>query len=403
MALQSDSEPVQLVADTSSIRGGEETGMELLFWISAFLVAYAFVGYPALAWILARTSGNAVKRAAILPRVTVLTAARNEGDFIEATIQNKLDQNYPEELLDVIVVSDESTDGTDEIVQRFGRRVRLIRQEPRAGKTAALNLAVKAAAGEILVFSDANSIYGSDAIRELVANFADSSVGYVTGRMVYVAADGSLVGDGCSAYMRYENWLRSQETRLAAVIGVDGGIDAVRKDLYQPMRADQLPDFVLPLSVAGKGYRVVYESRALLQEASLSQHEDEYRMRVRVAARALWALWDMRGLMNPFHHGLLAFQLVSHKLLRYLSFVPLVLTLVTSILLGGRGGFYLSVAIAQGVIYLLAMVVWRAHSGAVPPIFALPYYFLLLNVASAHAVLRILRGNRQATWVPRTG
>jgi len=172
-------------------------------------------------------------------------------------------------------------------------------------------------------FADANSLYRPDAIAKLVRNFADPQVGYVTGSMRYVSADGSMVGDGCSAYMRYENALRLAETRLGSIVGVDGGVDAIRRNLYQPMRADQLPDFVAPLSVAEQGFRVIYEPDAVLTEETLSVQSQEYRMRVRVALRAFWALWDKRTLLNPFRFGLYAWQLWSHKLLRYLSFVPL--------------------------------------------------------------------------------
>ena len=137
--------------------------------------------------------------------------------------------------------------------------VHLIRQEPRAGKTLALNLAVGRAKGEIIVFSDANSSYSPDALRCLVENFNDPEVGYVTGKMIYTNPDGSPVGDGCTAYMKYENFLRTLETRIGSMVGVDGGIDAVRKSLYRPMNPDQLPDFVLPLRVVEQGFRVVYE------------------------------------------------------------------------------------------------------------------------------------------------
>ena len=374
-----------------------------IFWLSVGLVVYVYLGYPLVAWLLANTIGRSTAASPILPRVTILTAAHNEVAHIEETVANKLSQDYPEELLDVIVISDGSTDGTDEIVQGLGSRVRLMRQEPRAGKTSALNLAVDHAEGEILVFADANSLYAPDAIRRLVANFADPTVGYVTGKMVYVNGEGSLIGDGCSGYMKYENWLRRHESRLGSVIGVDGGIDAVRKALYRPMRPDQLPDFVLPLSVAEQGYRVVYEADALLQEASLSRQDEEYRMRVRVSLRALWALWDMRRLMNPFRHGMLAFQLISHKVLRYLSFVPLVILFISSVALVPKGGVYLLALILYSAALALAAIGWARRTTHSPAVVAFPYYFSLLNIAVAHAALRFLRGQRQATWAPRTG
>lgn len=377
--------------------------METLFWISAAWVTYVYAGYPLLAWLLSALVGRRVRKAEITPRVTVLTAAYNEAACIGRTVQNKLDQDYPAGLLDVIVVSDESVDGTDEIVASLGPRVQLIRQSPRAGKTAALNLAVARAAGEILVFSDANSMYAPDTIRRLVSNFADPAVGYVTGKMVYVNEDGSLVGDGCSAYMKYENWLRASESGLAAVIGVDGGVDAVRRSAYRPMRADQQPDFVLPLSVAGQGYRVVYEPDARLHESALSEHGAEYRMRVRVTLRALWALWDMRHLMNPLRHGLLAFQIISHKLLRYLAFMPLVAAFIISWSLAAGDGLMLLAALLQTLAYVLAAVGWMGRGRNRSFLVGFPYYFVLLNVACAQAVLKFIGGQRQAIWAPRTG
>lgn len=377
--------------------------METLFWISAAWIAYVYAGYPLLAWLLSALVGRRVHKGEITPRVTVLTAAYNEAACIGRTVQNKLDQDYPAGLLDVIVVSDESADGTDEIVGSLGPRVQLIRQSPRAGKTAALNLAVARAAGEILVFSDANSMYAPDTIRRLVGNFADPAVGYVTGKMVYVNEDGSLVGDGCSAYMKYENWLRASESGLAAVIGVDGGVDAVRRSAYRPMRADQQPDFVLPLSVAGQGYRVVYEPDAQLHESALSEHGAEYRMRVRVTLRALWALWDMRHLMNPLRHGLLAFQIISHKLLRYLAFVPLVAAFCISWSLAADDGLMLLAALLQTLAYVLAAVGWQGRGQNRSFLIGFPYYFVLLNMACAQAVIKFIGGQRQAIWAPRTG
>jgi cellulose synthase/poly-beta-1,6-N-acetylglucosamine synthase-like glycosyltransferase len=377
--------------------------VEPIFWVSIFLAFYVYFGYPLLAWLLGRTIGRPTEAAPILPSVTVLIAAYNEADHIEETVRNKLAQDYPEELLDVIVISDGATDGTDELVRGFGPRVSLVRQEDRAGKTAALNRVAGEAGGEILVFSDANSIYSPDAVRRLVANFVDPKVGYVTGKMVYVNHDGSLIGDGCSAYMKYENWLRTHESRLASVIGVDGGIDAIRKSLYRHMRPDQLPDFVLPLSVAERGYRVVYEPKALLEEVALSRPDEEYRMRVRVSLRALWALWDMRHLMNPFRHGLLAIQLVSHKLLRYLMFVPLFLLLISSAVLAPTGGVFLAALLLQLAAISLAGIGWARRGRHSPTAVAFPYYFALLNLAAAHAALRLLRRERQVIWAPRTG
>jgi cellulose synthase/poly-beta-1,6-N-acetylglucosamine synthase-like glycosyltransferase len=375
---------------------------EFLFWLCLLVGIYPYLLYPVIARILAVVLGKGIARGASTPRISILISAYNEAKHIEATVLNKLAQDYQGEL-EVLVASDGSTDGTDEIVTRLAKtdpRLRLIRQEPRQGKTAALNRLVELATGDILVFSDANSLYGTDTVRHLLENFADPSVGYVTGKMVYVNSDGSMIGDGCSAYMRYENWLRAVETALGSIVGVDGGVDSVRRHLYRRMNADQLPDFVLPLAVVEQGKRVVYDERAVLKEDTLSDGGAEFRMRVRVALRALWALRDERKLLFGAAGTLFAWQLWSHKLLRYLSFLPLALACLVNLWLALVAQRYEWVLLAQ-VVFWIAALLGRAGASWAPIRFS--HYFLLLNVASALAFSRFLRGERIVTWQPRLG
>lgn len=341
-----------------------------------------------------------------LPHVSILIAAYNEEKDIVATLNNKLQQKYPRDKLEILVVSDESTDETDQLVEEFALTsdvpVRLIRQMPRAGKTSGLNLLVPESRGDILLFSDANSLWSTDAVALLVSNFADATVGYVTGKMVYVNSDGSLIGDGCSSYMKYENWLRGKETSIGSIVGVDGGVDAVRKQLYSDMRADQLPDFVLPLSVVTQGYRVIYAPTALLKEYSLSTVESEYRMRVRVTLRAMWALLDMKHLLNCFKFPVFSWQLISHKVLRYLAFIPMLSLWVANIGLLGNP-FYEVLLMGQLLFYALALVGHYSNGASQPFYLSLPYYFVVVNLACAHAFFRFLRGEKQAVWNPRVG
>jgi glycosyltransferase involved in cell wall biosynthesis len=378
--------------------------LEWVFWIALVVGIYPYVLYPLLAALLAKLQRRAVKVAAIAPRVSIVISAYNEVRHIEATVRNKLAQDYPAQLLEIIVVSDGSTDGTDDVMTKLAEedsRVVFFRQDPRRGKTAALNLALARAQGEIVVFSDANSMYQPDTVRKLVANFADPSVGYVTGKMIYVNPDGSIVGDGCSAYMRYENWLRVRETLIGSVVGVDGGVDAVRRALYRPMTADQLPDFVLPLNVVDQGYRVVFEPAAQLCEDALSESSAEFRMRVRVSLRALWALRSMSRLLNPLRGPLFAWQLWSHKVLRYLSFLPLGLAcLLNAVLATTDSSLYGAVLVGQGLFWLAVLAGAR---GATFPVARFSYYFALLNFASAVAFVRFLRGQKTVLWQPRTG
>ena len=379
--------------------------VEVLFWVSILLIVYAYAGYPLLVWAVGSWSPRTVHKADHLPRVTVLIAAFNEEACIAGTILNKLNQDYTPELLDVLVVSDGSTDRTELIVRELANpRLRLIVQEPRSGKTTALNRMAPEAAGEILVFSDANSIYEEKAIREIARNFHDPSVGYVTGKMVYVDEKGSLIGSGCSAYMRYENLLRGLETRVGSVVGVDGGVDAVRKELYEPMRPDLGADIILPLKAVQKGFRVVYEPGALLWETSLSKARDEFRMRTRVILHTYHGFWVMSQMFNPFRHGFYSIQLLSHKVLRYGVGILQIGLLISNALLLPGGTFYVACFAAQTAFYVCALaglVMERLHLKQ--GFLYYPYYLCLLNTASLFALVKFFFGVKQVTWTPRVG
>ena len=377
----------------------------LLFWFSLVWLFYIYVGYPLLVLVLSWLRPRPVHTAATVPRVTIIIPAFNEAACIRSTLENKLALDYPADHLELLVVSDASTDDTEAIVQEYaGPRVHLIRQDQRQGKTAALNRAVQVATGEILVFSDANSLYASNALRFLMENFADPSVGYVTGRMVYRATSFSGTAQGCMRYMDYEHLVRLAETRLGSVVGVNGGIDAIRKSLYIAMRPDQLPDFVSPLHVVSAGFRVVYECRAELSEAALSRPADEYRMRVRVSLRTLCALRDMKHLFDPQRYGAFAWQLTSHKLLRYLAFIPGFILLAANAALFASHPGYTLIFFLQAAFYLAAVCGWALDSRGVSVLpLRLAFYFCLVNVAALQAFLSFLGGKRQVVWAPRTG
>ena len=200
--------------------------------------------------------------------------------------------------------------------------------------------------------------------------------------------------------MRYENWLRRLETRVGSVVGVNGGIDAVRRVLYQPMRPDQLPDFVLPLRVVAQGFHVVFEEGASSREAALGRHEDEFGMRVRVSLRALHALDEHRFLLHP-RYGVFAFQLLVHKLLRYLMFVPLAAVLVGSAL--AQGPLYRVALVGQLACYAAAGMGWLSGGRIRARAVFVPFYFCLVNAAAGVALVRFIRGERQVLWTPRKG
>ena len=378
---------------------------ELGFWGAVAAIVFIYVGYPLALALLALLLPRRVKKDdTFRPSVTIVISAFNEQETLSATIENKLTLKYPAEKLEIIATSDGSTDRTDEIIRSYvNDRVRFIRQDPRQGKSAALNKMVMASKGEIIVVSDANSIYENDALCKLVRNFADPSVGYVTGKMVYVNESGSRVGNGCTAYMTYENCLRELETRVGSVIGVDGGIDAFRKSLFVPLAPGALPDFVIPLQVIQRGKRIVYEKDALLQEATLSVASDEWRMRVRVILRSFHAIHNMKALLNPLRFPLISFQIISHKILRYMVGIFQFCAFGFNVVLATTSTFYQVLLALHLLFYLFAILGSSELIGRFVPGATYAFYFCLLNASALSALVRFLKGDEQVVWTPRRG
>ena len=370
------------------------------------LIVYPYLIYPVVIALIGQLHPQPVRRAPQLPSMSILIPAYNEIECIDATIQNKLQQNYPSDKLQIIVVSDGSTDGTDEVVRGFADRgVRLLRREGREGKAAALNAAVRLAHGEILVFSDANTLFGEEALLRLAENFADPQVGYLTGSMGFIhSAASTISSSGVSAYMRYENLVRRLETRAGSIIGVNGGVDAIRRDLYVDIPPQLITDFVLPLSVIAGGHRVIHDPLVTACEVANSETSSEFRMRIRVALRALQGLVYMRRLLNPWRYPYCCFCLMSHKVLRYAGFVFMIMALISNALLGYGSGLYQSLLALHVATYGIALLGLATNlPGWLKRITVIPSYVLLSNAAFALAAARFLRGDTMAIWRPRAG
>jgi cellulose synthase/poly-beta-1,6-N-acetylglucosamine synthase-like glycosyltransferase len=372
---------------------------ELVFWVSVGVVAYVYFGYPALLYVLARLRpAEVVRDPHDWPKVTLVVSAYNEAGVIEAKIRNALSTGYPTDRLEILIVSDASDDGTDDIVEQYANHgVVLVRMAQRGGKTVGLNEAVRRARGELVLFSDANAMYLADAVRQIVRRFSDPKVGAVVGESTYEDSDSdSDRSEGL--YWRYETWIKEQESRIGSVVGGDGAIYAVRKSLYQPMPADALSDFVNPLQVVRAGYRCVYEGAAVSVEKAAGDFAREYRRKVRIVNRAWRATMRLRGMLNPFRHGWFAVQLISHKLLRWWVPVFMIAALTANLLAASTPLYQLTLA-GQGAFYGLAGVGWllRRRDG-MPIIVYIPYYFCLVNVASLHGLIDAFRGQTYTTW-----
>jgi cellulose synthase/poly-beta-1,6-N-acetylglucosamine synthase-like glycosyltransferase len=342
------------------------------------------------------------RHAQYLPTVSVIITAYNEERDLATKLENTLRLNYPKDKLEIIVASDCSTDRTDEIARSFANRgVRLHRQTQRLGKTAAQNAAVELARGEIILFSDATTLYDSEVLRALVPNFADPQVGCVAGRLIYVDATTSNVGQGARSYWEYETLLKRHESRIWSLIGVSGCLYAVRRAAYVPMYPEACSDFLIATKMVEQGLRTIYEPAAVCMEETNRHTDKEMKMRVRVITQTFTDLWRHRHMMNPLRSGFYAVQLISHKVLRYLVPVFLIFIFCASLTLAGHLWFYALVCAAQVCFYTAALIGWMLEKfGIQNRLLALPHYFVLANLASLISFYKFLSGERYARWEP---
>ncbi len=388
-----------------------ETAAGILFWISTLTLVYTYAGYPLLLALVSRLRSRPVRRSELvddaLPTVSIIIAAYNEERALEAKLENTLAIDYPADKLEIIVASDCSTDRTDEIVRDFAARntsgisVRLHRQTERLGKTAAQNAAVELARNEILLFSDATSLYQPDVLRAMVPNFADPSVGCVAGRLVYVDPSSSSVGSGARSYWGYETFLKKHESRIISLIGVSGCLYAVRRSAYMPLPPEASSDFVIATVMMEQGLRAIYEPNAVCTEETNRRTDKELKMRVRIITQTFNDIWRHRAMLNPLRSGFYAVQLISHKVLRYLVPVHLIVLLPAAIVLAPSSIFFRAAAGAQLGFYALAAAGWLLErAGLRSRLVALPQYFVLANIAALMAFYKFLRGERYARWEP---
>ncbi len=374
--------------------------LETVFWILAFLVAYVYVGYPAVLYVLARAAGRRNEQDEFeRPSVTLLISAFNEEACIADKLDNCLALDYPDDLLQIVVISDASDDGTDDIVRSFADRgIELLRMDERGGKTLGLNAGVAKARGDVIVFSDANAMYDSNAINALVAPYADSAIGAVIGESTYTEPD-SDSGRSESLYWRYETSIKRHESLLGSVVGGDGAIYSVRKALYRPMSADALSDFINPLQVVGQGKRCVYEPKALSVEEVAGSFSKEFRRKVRIVNRGWRAVWRQRAMLNPVRFGWFAVKLWSHKVLRWLVPFMLILLFISNLFLLSEGPLYLLALVLQLAFYGLAVVGFiNRDNDSQPAVLHVPYYFCLVNYAGAMGLIEGFLGKSYVTW-----
>jgi cellulose synthase/poly-beta-1,6-N-acetylglucosamine synthase-like glycosyltransferase len=379
--------------------------MEFILWLLVGLVVYAYVGYPLLLAVVAKLRTRQIRHSSIEPAVSVIIAAFNEEKDIAQKLETVLALDYPKDKLQIVVASDCSEDRTHEIVRGFASRgVELEILPKRAGKTAAQNLAVSKAHGEILLFTDATTELASDVVRKLVAPFADPHVGCAGAQLEYQSKGGTAVGKGGGLYWRYEKRIKELESQANSLIGVSGCLYAVRRAIYKPIPPELISDFVIAFDVFMSGHVTTYVPGAIAREVTHEDANREFAMRRRVVVRSINALVRRASVLNPFRSGLFAVQLWSHKVLRYL--VPQLLIGVFLLSLwksadgGPRAGFYTLMAAAQIFVYGIVPTTYmlfrrlRIRTGML----SAPFYFVHANAAAFSGLLSYLKGGREVTW-----
>lgn len=384
----------------------EKEIMIYLFWSSLFFILYAYVGYLMLLWAMAIIgAGRSLKcsKECDTPdkAVTLIISAYNEEDIIENKILNSLAIEYPKELLEIIVVSDASNDNTDMIVGNYtDRGIVLRRYEGRLGKTECLNRAVPTARGEIVIFSDANSLYDSKAVRELVKHFRDPVIGFVTGCTKYISssASGTIV-EPIGIYSKLEQLTKGLESRIGSCVGADGAIFAIRKDLYKSLKQADINDLVIPFTIIEQGQRGIFEKGAFCAENAAKDMEGEFYRQVRITSRTLRAIASHNILLNPFRFGFFSFALFSHKVCKLCVPFFLIIFMGTNIILLPQGGIFAVMLALQLIFYALAALhsVTDKVSG-LSSYLSIPKTFAVANYAILMGWLKYFRGETFTTW-----
>ncbi len=377
----------------------------IVFWVSVGAIVYSYAGFSLVLLGWGKIRNRRVHKEPVTPSMSLIIAAYNEAEGIAQKIENSLTLDYPPELLEIIIASDGSTDRTDEIVQSYAERGVKLLCFSRRGKIFALRDAVALAAGEILVFSDANTEYHPLALRRLAENFADPEVGGVCGNQKHKkhkTSDNASAGEGL--YWRYDKWLKQSETQTGSIVSADGAIYAIRKPLFQmPASSAVTDDFAISTAVIEQGYRLVFESGALAYEDPMPSAEKEFSRKVRIMNRGLRGVILRKKLLNPFRYGFYSLVLFSHKILRRLVPFFLIILFCVNLLLINYGTFYQISAMAQIFFYGLAIISYflRHSRFGRKKILYIPFFYCLANAAAFVAVINLLKGKRIERWNPQ--
>jgi poly-beta-1,6-N-acetyl-D-glucosamine synthase len=376
------------------------------FWIGLIVISYTYVGYGLVIYLLSKLKSQPKRVTRMpdkdLPGVTLLVAAYNEEQCIEDKIANTLNLDYPKDKLSVFIVTDGSTDNTPDIVKKF-HAVKLFHDLQRKGKIHAVNRVMKHVTTPIVIFSDANTLLNGTAIKNIVRHYQDETVGGVAGeKRIYKNAEDDASGSGEGFYWKYESFLKQKDAIVYSIVGAAGELFSIRTALYrEPEENIIIEDFFLSMSICAEGYRFMYEPDAYALETASASVEEEWKRKVRICAGGYQAMVKLKHLLNPFRYGILSFQYISHRVLRW-TLAPFFLPVVflANIWLAFTGpDLYTFTLAGQILFYLFALAgyVFRNQRISIGGFF-IPYYFMVMNLSVYAGFVRYIKGKQSVVW-----
>ncbi|MGA1823529.1 MAG: glycosyltransferase family 2 protein [bacterium] len=374
---------------------------KIILLSAIFLTCYTYLFYPIILFVV--TSGKTCDKKGdgddcYVPSVSIVVAAYNEEKIIESKLKNISALDYPKDRITSLIASDGSDDATCEIVRGYGASNITLVELPRSGKVNVLNSAVPLAHGEIIVFSDANTMYRPDAIKKLVTHFKDPGIGCVCGNLTLVNPKKLQSGEGESFYWRYESWIKEKESRLGCVVGANGAIYAIRKSLFEKMPAKVInDDFHISMKIMERGHKVIYEKEAIGTEDVALDFNSEFLRHVRDGAGHYQEIAYLTGLLNPFK-GIRFFAYVSHRFIRWI--VPFLLPIIIIFNIPLLQSYpYRILFILQISMYTLAILTFFLQRADIETgIFKIPFFFLSINCALIIGFFKNISGAQGVTW-----
>ncbi len=384
--------------------------VKILFWVFLFIIFYSYLGYGLMLFFLVKIKEMIAGKNKIRedtgyePEITLFVTAYNEKDFVDLKLQNSFSLDYPKDKVKHVWITDGSDDGTPDLLRNYPG-IEVYHQPERAGKIAAMNRGMQFVKTPIVIFSDGNTMLGKESIRRIVSLFSNPKVGCVSGEKRIFNKDTAAATEGI--YWKYESKLKQWDARLYSVVGAAGELFALRTELFKPVERDTLlDDFVISLRIAMQGYTIQYDPDAYAIENPSASVKEELKRKIRISAGGIQSVIRLKALLNPFKYGILSFQYISHRVLRWtLAPIGLAIILICNFIIALSDGFFNAGSVytwlfwGQLLIYLMAFTGWFLEERRIKiKILFVPYYFMIMNLAVYLGFIRYIKKQQSVNW-----